>query len=191
LATNFLRAAAITLSLLGAAGLAAAQPLTPPHPDQAGADTSMAVPQPVPGQPDSDQVKVMPSGFNPAEFTPGLPSARKDAAQFNPGVWERDKQPVLAWTLGLSDKQRSAMLQTIMGDSAATIVSGGNANAAKVEGVTPAIGEVVPDSVELYPLPASVTAQMPNAQPYKLARIGNDLVLVDPNNHAIVAVLKP
>ncbi|MDQ2953707.1 MAG: DUF1236 domain-containing protein [Pseudomonadota bacterium] len=187
--TPMLRITAIALALLATAGLAMAQqdskPASGPTPDQSGADSSMAAPQPAPGQPAS--AGGMPSGPATVNAPPKIPSAQNDTAQFNPAVAEKDKQPTVAWTLGLNDEKNRALLQTILGEKAATPASG---NPAKVEGVTPAPGERVPASVALNPLPGGAASQMPNAQQYRLARLGSDVLLVDPNTRAIIAVLK-
>ena len=187
--THMLRATAIALALLATAGLAIAQqatkPASGPTPDQSGADSSMAAPQPAPGQP--APAGGMPSGPATVNAPPKIPSAQNDTAQFNPAVAEKDKQPTVAWTLGLNDEKNRALLQTILVDKAATPASG---SPAKGEGVTPAPGERVPASLALNPLPGSAASQMPNAQQYKVARLGNDVLLIEPNSRAIVAVLK-
>lgn len=187
--TPMLRITAIALALLATAGLAMAQqdskPASGPTPDQSGADSSMAAPQPAPGQPAS--AGGMPSGPATVNAPPKIPSAQNDTAQFNPAVAEKDKQPTVAWTLGLNDEKNRALLQTILADKAATPASGGPA---KVEGVTPAPGERVPASLALNPLPAGAASQMPDSQQYKVARAGNDVLLVDPITRAIIAVLK-
>jgi uncharacterized protein DUF1236 len=188
---HLLRTAAFALALLGTAGLAMAQqdtkPASGPTPDQSGADSSMAAPQPAPGQP--APAGAMPSGSTPTvNAPPRIPSAQNDTALFNPAVAQKDKQPTIAWTLGLNDEKNRALLQTILSDKAAMPASGNNP--AKVEGLTPAPGERVPASLALNPVPGSATSQMPNAQQYKFARLGNDVLLVDPNTRAIVAVLK-
>jgi hypothetical protein len=188
--THMLRTTAIALALLGTAGFAMAQqdtkPASGPSPDQSGADSSMAAPQPAPGQP--APAGAMPSGPATVNAPPKIPSAQNDTALFNPAVAEKDKQPTVAWTLGLNDEKNRALLQTILSDKAAAPASGGNPG--KVEGLTPAPGERVPASLALNPLPGSAASQMPNAQQYKFARLGNDVLLVDPNTRAIVAVLK-
>ena len=185
--THMLRTTAIALTLLCTAGFAMAQqetkPASGPTPDQSGADSSMAAPQPTPGQPAS--AGAMPSGPATVNAPPRIPSAQNDTARFNPAVAEKDKQPTVAWTLGLNDDKNRAMLQSIVTASAAS-----GSNPAKIEGLTPAPGERVPASLALNPLPGTAASQMPNAQQYKFARVGNDLLLVDPNTRAIVAVLK-
>ena len=189
--THVLRTTLIALALLGAAGVAIAQqdskPTSGPTPDQSGADSSTAAPQPAPGQP--APAGGMPSGPATVNAPPKIPSAQNDTAQFNPAVAEKDKQPTVAWTLGLNDEKNRALLQTILSDNKAPAAASGS-NPGKVEGLIPAIGERVPGSVALNPLPQSAASQMPNAQQYKFARLGNDALLVDPNNRAIVAVLK-
>jgi hypothetical protein len=188
--THELRITAITLALLGTVGYAIAQqdtkPATGPHPDQSGADSSMAAPQPAPGQPASAAGTTSDPATKNAPAR--IPSAQNDTAQFNPAVAEKDKQPIFTWTLGLDDQKNRALLQSVLADKAAAPASG--SNPAKVEGLTPATGERVPASLALNPLPGGAASQMPNAQQYRFARLGNDILLVDPNTRAIIAVLK-
>jgi hypothetical protein len=173
---HMLRTAAISLSLLGGLNLAVAQDsksLSGPKPDQAGADSSMAKPQPQPGQPQGtttgDLLKV-----------PGV----EHAAKHNQQTAEKDALPILAWTLGLQDEQAKALGNVL--NEKATTGAGGNGN---VEGLTPAVTEVVPDSIELSAMPSGVVQQMPAAQSYKYGRIGEQAVIVDPISRAIVGVL--
>ena len=140
------------------------------------------VPQGTPGQGAADPTASAPATVN---APPKIPSAQNDTAQFNPAVAAKDKQPTVAWTLALNDEKNRAMLQSIV---TATPASG--SNPAKIEGLTPAPGERVPASLALNPLPGPVANQMPNAQPYKFARVGNDILLVDPITRGVVAVLK-
>jgi len=52
------------------------------------------------------------------------------------------------------------------------------------------VGAQIPASVELYPLPANVAAQIPAAKPYKYTVAQNQVVLVDPTNMKVVDIIK-
>jgi hypothetical protein len=182
--THILRTTLIALALLGMGRFAMPQtdtkPASGPSPDQTGSDSSMAAPQSAPGQ--LAPAGAIPSGSAPtATAAPKIPSAQNDTAQFNPTVAEKDKQPTVFWTLGLNDEKNLALLKSILRDATYP---------GKVQGLTPGLGELVPISLALYPLPDSAAGQMPNVQQYKFARVGKDILLVDPNIRAVVAVLK-
>jgi len=127
----------------------------------------------------------MPSGPATVNAPPKIPSAQNDAARFNPSVAERDNQPTLAWTLGLNEEKNRAQLHSIVTGGAPA----GN-NPGKIEGLTPALGERVPLSVALNPVAGSAASKLPNVEQYKFARVGNDVLLVDPLTRAMVAILK-
>jgi uncharacterized protein DUF1236 len=50
---------------------------------------------------------------------------------------------------------------------------------------------VVPDSVALHALPAEVTGQIPIVKPYRYARLGNLLLIVNPTDRKIVDIITP
>jgi hypothetical protein len=54
------------------------------------------------------------------------------------------------------------------------------------------VGEQVPPTVELHPLPAGALAEVPTARPYRYTLVANDqVVLVDPATMRVVDVIKP
>lgn len=55
-----------------------------------------------------------------------------------------------------------------------------------------AVGEQVPPTVELHPLPAGALAEVPTARPYRYTLVADDqVVLVDPATMRVVEVIKP
>ncbi len=55
-----------------------------------------------------------------------------------------------------------------------------------------AVGEQVPATVELHPLPAGALAEVPAARPYRYTLAADDqVVLVDPATMRVVDVIKP
>ncbi|HEY2533661.1 MAG TPA: DUF1236 domain-containing protein [Xanthobacteraceae bacterium] len=51
------------------------------------------------------------------------------------------------------------------------------------------IGALVPDTVEIEPIPSDVTANNPSLKPYCFAMVDHKLVIVDPSNKVIAYVL--
>ncbi len=51
------------------------------------------------------------------------------------------------------------------------------------------VGTVVPRSVTLHPLPAAVIEVYPDWRPYRFVLVGDDILVIDPATHRIVAVL--
>jgi hypothetical protein len=54
---------------------------------------------------------------------------------------------------------------------------------------TPKLGESVPGSITLRPLPASATKQVPAAKSYDYAMLGNKVLLVNPDTKKIADVI--
>lgn len=52
-----------------------------------------------------------------------------------------------------------------------------------------AVGTVVPRSVTLHPLPAAVIEVYPDWRPYRFVLVGDEILVIDPATHRIVAVL--
>jgi hypothetical protein len=54
------------------------------------------------------------------------------------------------------------------------------------------VGEQVPPTVALHPLPAGALAEVPTARPYRYTLVADDqVVLVDPATMRVVEVIKP
>jgi hypothetical protein len=54
------------------------------------------------------------------------------------------------------------------------------------------VGQQVPPTIDLYPLPAGALAEAPSARPYRYTLVADDqVVLVDPATMRIVDVIKP
>lgn len=52
------------------------------------------------------------------------------------------------------------------------------------------VGTVVPRSVTLHPLPAAVIEVYPDWRPYRFVLVGDEILVIDPATHRIVAVLE-
>jgi hypothetical protein len=53
------------------------------------------------------------------------------------------------------------------------------------------VGDPIPPTVELHPLPAGALAEAPAARPYRYTVVVDQVVLVDPATMRIVDVIKP
>ena len=53
-----------------------------------------------------------------------------------------------------------------------------------------AVGTVVPRSVTLQALPAAVIEVYPDWRPYRFVLVGDEIVIIDPATHRIIAVLE-
>ena len=52
------------------------------------------------------------------------------------------------------------------------------------------VGTRVPDSVHFYPLPVEVVAVYPEWRGYDYILVGDEIVVIDPRTHEIVAILE-
>jgi Protein of unknown function (DUF1236) len=105
----------------------------------------------------------MPPARAPAAAQPAAPSAQPAAA------------------VQLSAAQKTAIFQSVTKE--------------KVKSPPPAnaqlsVGAQVPSTIELYPLPANVVAQVPTAKQYKYTVAQNQVVLVDPASMKVVDIIK-
>ena len=134
-------------------------------PVAAAQDTATPAPiQPVPGaMPNSDTV---PSTLSPK-------SAQDDAL------------PIAAFRLkDLTDAQRQAIYRAVM--ASPTTAKATDAPAAKLE-----IGTVLPKDTPLQPLPTDVASGPSDLSRVSFHVVGNKLVLADPLNRAVLAIIAP
>jgi Protein of unknown function (DUF1236) len=109
------------------------------------------------------------------------PQAQTEPAKFSGKNDAIDKLDQNALTdKQLTAEQRRALHQRL-GTGRETTGSGGDALARE--------GVQLPASVELRPLPEDVARDMPNIAMYKYVRAGDKVLLVEPSNRIVVAVL--
>lgn len=196
--TQSMRGAAFVLALLGGVGLAFAQD-TPakPNPAESGADPSAAKPNAPSGDPapvvapaqpvanPESTVGLAPSdqpvnSANPSVAGRKIPSAQEDAAAHNPSVFEHDNQPTLTHTFNFTKEQKQQIAQALAGAKSASAKPG-----FEIKETT-----VLPQSVELTPVPESIGQQMPWVKPYKYVKLDNRILLVDPNYPVVVSIIE-
>jgi hypothetical protein len=162
-----------------------------PAPAQAGDDPSMAPPT------RSQQPVLPPEKIDNPESTVGLapadqpvnnakprvagqvvPSAQ-ETAQHMPSIFEHDRQPTIAHTFNFTNEQKRLIVDALAQEKGVTLSK-----------ETVAESVVLPSSVELKPIPDSVTAQMPWVRNYSYAKDGNRIVLVDPYLRFVAAIIE-
>jgi hypothetical protein len=174
--TNFLRLSAFLVAIAGGPSLALAQ--TPPPdgtpPDQQGKQE--------PSAKNTAQTPA-PSGVfvNGALAVPGAPANTETVpAKFSLQNDSDDHMLILAYTFRhLTDAQRRAIYESVKAKSPASAVADKN----------PQIGDALPQTIAVDPLPASVTTQLPDTKPYRYAMSGDKLLLINPTNMVVVDVI--
>jgi hypothetical protein len=82
----------------------------------------------------------------------------------------------------LTAAQKAAIFSSVMLDKS-KINSGENFEVS--------VGDPIPPTVELHPLPAGALAEAPAARPYRYTLVADQVVLVDPATMRIIDVIKP
>jgi hypothetical protein len=103
-----------------------------------------------------------------------IPSA-SDAAKFNATADADDKKPTLAHALALTDEQKRLIASSVAGKEASP-----------PSDFKPEVAALAPSSAKLQDLPQEITAKIPYLQPYKVAVVDNQILLVDPGNSNVV-----
>jgi hypothetical protein len=114
----------------------------------------------------------------------GSADAPLHAAELRPTP-ESLSLPLMAFTFkNLSDEQRRAIVQGVK--DAKTAAPNGAANPDFYANV----GVQVPIAVDLRALPDEVTAKIPQTRAYRYTMVGDKVLLVEPANRTVVAVIK-
>lgn len=80
----------------------------------------------------------------------------------------------------LSHEQHAKVWETLRGEKAARFTGAKFAMT---------VGEIVPQTVHLYALPARVIEYAPQYRGYEYIQVGEEILIVDPSTHRIVAVV--
>ena len=83
----------------------------------------------------------------------------------------------------------SANLTTEQRTKITTIIKQHKVEPARLN-VTVSVGTRVPDSVHLYPLPMEVFVVYPEWRGYDYILVGDQILVIDPRTHQIVAILE-
>lgn len=143
----------------------------PESPGSVKGDTQPAGSEPPHGNagPTADNTPAAPIGASP-ETTP---------AKFNEDVAARDRIPIMARPLPLSEDQKRQIYDRVM-------------NSAEIP-VTQAIAEpasVLPGSVELSELSPPVDQQIPALRGYKYVKLPDRVLVVSPSNRVVVGEVR-
>jgi hypothetical protein len=92
-------------------------------------------------------------------------------------------------TTGQGAAAVSAKLSTEQRSKITTIIRSHKVEPAKLN-VTVSVGTRVPDSVHFYPLPAEVFVVYPEWRGYDYILVGDEILVIDPRTHEIVAILE-
>jgi hypothetical protein len=176
--THLLRAAVLTFAL--GAGLTAAQSQTTQQPEA----------NPTPAQVAPENVQRTPQ-TGPALVNGALaaPEAAKDSstvpAKFSAKNEAEDHLPLMAFTFkNLSDEQKRPIVESVKG--AKTAAPKGEASPDFYAN----LGVSLPSAVHLHVLPDEVTAKIPQTKAYRYTTVGDKVLLVEPANRIVVAVIR-
>jgi hypothetical protein len=180
---RFWSVAAVLLGLALVPGIGMAQ-----SPGTGGANNEHAN-QPV-QQPGSPQGDTQPAGSEPPHANAGPTSdgtphgpigagAQTMPAKFDEAVAARDRIPIMARPLPLSDDQRRQIYDRVMEDAQAPVAQ------ASAQPAT-----VLPDAVTLNTLPSGLEDQIPAIRGYKYVKLQDKVLLVSPANRVVVGEIQ-
>jgi len=90
---------------------------------------------------------------------------------------------------GSASTSGGAALSTEQRSKISTTIKQGNARPVTNVNFNVSVGTVVPRSVTLYPLPAAVIEIHPQWRGYQYVLVGDEIVIIEPGSHRIVAVI--
>jgi hypothetical protein len=132
----------------------------------------------------SAQLPAKPAGTKSETFGQGAGPAQRDATQ--PGS-ERVAPKVPAQAdakhaapAALSSEQHAKVWESLRGEKSARFTG---------EKFAMTVGEIVPQTVHLYALPARIFEYAPQYRGYEYIQVGEEILIVDPGTHRIVAVV--
>ena len=148
------------------------------------AGTSLAIAQ---GAPDPGAAVPSTTGMAPIErpYNNDQPSlagkvllSPQNTAAHDPVVLARDHLPTLAHTFNFTDKQKHQIRDALAPEQGQTVDL-------QVEP-----GTELSQPIETRPIPDAIAQQMPWVGPYRYAKLGNRIVIVDPNMPVVVSVIE-
>ena len=91
---------------------------------------------------------------------------------------------------GAAGRSGSAALTTEQRTKISTTIRQSNVRPVTNVRFNIAVGTAVPRDVTLHPLPAAVIEVYPEWRPYRFVLVGNEILVIDPATHQIVAILE-
>lgn len=123
-------------------------------------------------------VKASDSKASDSKASDSKPDAKPNAAQ----------APAPKATTGQGSAATSATLTTEQRTKITTVIKQQKVAPVQIN-VSVRVGTRVPDSVRFYPLPAEVFVIYPSWRGYDYILVGNQILVIDPRTHEIVAIL--
>ena len=143
-----------------------------------------------PGTHKTDAVKAAPSAQLPAKPAgtksetigqgTGMQPAQRDATRPGSDRVAPQADAKHAAPAALSSEQHAKVWESLRGEKAARFTG---------EKFAMTVGEMVPQTVHLYVLPARVFEYAPQYRGYEYIQVGEEILIVDPGTHRIVAVV--
>ena len=183
-------------ALVAAGGMAFAQGANEPRDKPAVAAPGHAATPGVkgdslkPGTHKAEAVKPAPSAQLPAKpgatksetsgQGTGMQPAQRDATRPGSDRVAPQADAKHAAPAALSSEQHAKMWEAVRGEKAARFTG---------ERFAMTLGEMVPQTVPLYVLPARVFEYAPQYRGYEYIQVGEEILIVDPSTHRIVAIV--
>jgi hypothetical protein len=131
-------------------------------------------------------------GSSDANGGPNKSKSTNSAAESAPGAATpsaKSADETKKSTTGQGAAAVSAKLSTEQRSKITTIIRSHKVEAVKLN-VTVSVGTRVPDSVHFYPLPAEVFVIYPEWRGYDYILVGDEILVIDPRTHQIVAIIE-
>ncbi len=127
---------------------------------------------------------------NPADAN-GSPNAKPNAATETPAGAAKSSQsaPTPAATTGQGSAAGAAKLSTQQRTKIVSVFKQHRVEPAKLS-ISVSVGTRVPESVHYYPIPQDVVVIYPEWRGYNYILVGDQIVIIDPRSHEIVAILE-
>jgi hypothetical protein len=182
----------VAMALLLAAGAASAQGMGKEPPERAPAAQQSAPAEKVgpsikAGEQRSPQTtgQATPDSKAPGKGHDTTGQSPKAQATDKPGAMEQNRST----TIGQGAAAGSAKLSTEQRTKITSIIKQHKIEPTKLS-VSVSVGTRVPASVHLYPLPAEVVAVYPAWRGYEYILVGDQIVVINPRSHEIVAIIE-
>ena len=131
-------------------------------------------------------------GSSDANGGPNKSKSTNSAAESAPGAATpstKSADETKKSTTGQGAAAVSAKLSTEQRSKITTIIRSHKVEPVKLN-VTVSVGTRVPDSVHFYPLPAEVFVIYPEWRGYDYILVGDEILVIDPRTHQIVAIIE-
>lgn len=120
----------------------------------------------------------------------GSPNAKPNAAAETPAGAAKSSQstPAPAATTGQGSAAGAAKLSTEQRTKIVSVFKQHRVEPAKLN-ISVSVGTRIPESVHYYPIPQDVVVIYPEWRGYDYILVGDQIVIIDPRSHEIVAIL--